>query len=71
RTCVALHRRIVVARRSTGSLLQFRAPGGFAVVKQLSTVFTLPPYHPKQSVQKHLCGIPVVAKHLFDVMILK
>ena len=35
RTCVALHRRIVVARRSTGSLLQLLALGGFAAAKTI------------------------------------
>ena len=46
RTCVALHRRIVVARRSTGSLLQLLALGGFAAVKTVINCFylaTLPP----------------------------
>ena len=34
-----LHRRIVVARRSTGALLQLLAPGGFAAQKTTLSCF--------------------------------
>ena len=56
RTCVALHRRIVVARRSTGSLLQLLALGGFAAAKTVINCFylaTLPPQGSARPVALH------------------
>ena len=47
RTCVALHRHIVVACRSTGSLLQLLALGGFAAVKTVINCFYLATLQPQ------------------------